>query len=81
MLNGCAYRLKNITVIENVLLDSEKPKEKSSEYALKMYYAEENEEIFAVAKRYNTKPEAIMEENELEEEVLSAPCLLLIPIL
>ena len=41
----------------------------------------ENEEIFAVAKRYNTKPEAIMEENELEEEVLSAPCLLLIPIL
>lgn len=81
LLNGCAYRLKNITVIENVLLDSEKPKEKSSEYALKMYYAEENEEIFAVAKRYNTKPEAIMEENELEEEVLSAPCLLLIPIL
>lgn len=81
LLNGCVYRLKNITVIENVLLDSEKPKEKSTEYALKMYYAEENEEIFAVAKRYNTKPEAIMEENELEEEVLSAPCLLLIPIL
>lgn len=81
LLNGCIYKLKNVTVIENVLLDSEKPKEKNSEYALKMYYAEQNEEIFAVAKKYNTKPEAIMEENELEEEVLSAPCLLLIPVL
>lgn len=80
-LNGCIYKLKTVSVIEDVLLDSEKPKEKNSEYALKMYYAEENEEIFAVAKRYNTKPEAIMEENELEEEVLTAPCLLLIPIL
>lgn len=80
-LSGCIYRLRDVTVIENVLINSDKPKEKSTEYALKMYYAEENEEIFAVAKRYNTKPEAIMEENELEEEVLSAPCLLLIPIL
>lgn len=80
-LTGCIYKLKTVSVIEDVLLDSEKPKEKNSEYALKMYYAEENEEIFAVAKRYNTKPEAIMEENELEEEVLTAPCLLLIPIL
>lgn len=80
-VSGCVYRLRDVTVIENVLINSDKPKEKSTEYALKMYYAEENEEIFAVAKRYNTKPEAIMEENELEEEVLSAPCLLLIPIL
>lgn len=80
-LSGCVYRLRDVTVVENVLINSDKPKEKNTEYALKMYYAEENEEIFAVAKRYNTKPEAIMEENELEEEVLSAPCLLLIPIL
>ncbi len=79
-LNGCIYRMKTVSIIENVILDTEKPKEKSSEYALKMYYAEEKEEIFAVAKKYNTKPEAIMEENELEEEVLSSPCLLLIPI-
>lgn len=80
-LSGCIYKLKNVSVIQDVLLDSDKPKEKNTEYALKMYYAEENEEIFAVAKRYNTKPEAIMEENELEEDVLTAPCLLLIPIL
>ena len=79
-LSGCIYKIKNVSIIESVLLDEEKPKEKNTEYGLKMYYAEENEEIFAVAKKYNTRPEAIMEENELEEEVLSAPCLLLIPI-
>lgn len=80
VLGGCIYKIKNVSIIESVLLDEEKPKEKNTDYGLKMYYAEENEEIFAVAKKYNTKPEAIMEENELEEEVLSAPCLLLIPI-
>ncbi len=80
VLNGCIYKMKNVAIIENVILDDEKPKEKNTDYGLKMYYAEENEEIFTVAKKYNTKPEAIMEENELDEEVLSAPCLLLIPI-
>ena len=79
-LSGCIYRTKTVSVIENVVVDTEKPKEKSGEYALKMYYADANEEIFSIAKKYNTKPEAIMEENELEEEVLSAPSLLLIPI-
>lgn len=79
-LNGCIYKMKNAAIIENVILDTEKPKEKNNDYALKMYYAEEKEEIFAIAKKYNTKPKAIMEENELEEEVLSSPCLLLIPI-
>ena len=79
-LNGCTYRMMNLEVIESVLLDTEKPKEKNTEYALKMYYAEENEDIFAIAKKYNTRPKAIMEENELEEDVLSEPCLLLIPI-
>ncbi len=80
-LNGCIYRMKNVSVIESVILDEDKPKEKNSEYGLKMYYAEKDEEIFGIAKRYNTKPEAIMEENELEEDVLTAPCLLLIPMM
>lgn len=79
-LNGIISKVKNVQIIEDVILDSDKPKEKSTEYALKMYYAEEKESVFAIAKRYNTKPEAIREENELEEETLSEPCLLLIPI-
>lgn len=79
-LNGCIYKIKTVEIIEDVILDQDKPKEKNSDYGLKMYYAEEKESVFAIAKKYNTKPEAIREENELEEETLSEPCLLLIPI-
>lgn len=80
LLSGCIYRVKSVEIIEDVILDSEKPKEKNTEYALKMYYAEEKESVFAIAKKYNTKPDAIREENDLKEEILSEPCLLLIPI-
>lgn len=79
-LNGCIYKVKTVEIIENVLLDTEKPKNKNVDYGLKLYYAEEKESIFAIAKKYNTKPDAIKEENELESETLSQPCLLLIPI-
>lgn len=79
-LCGCVYKVKNVSVIESVLFSSDKPKEKNTDYALKIYYAQEKEEIFSIAKKYNTKPEAVREENELEEEVLSEPSLLLIPI-
>lgn len=80
-VSGCVYRVKTVSVIGSVSVDSEKPKEKNSDYALKMYYARENEEIFAIAKRYNTRAAAIMEENELEDEILAEPCLLLIPMI
>ena len=79
-LNGCLYGVRNVDVINDIEIDAEKPKEKNTDYALKLYFAEENEEIFAIAKHYNTSAAAIMAENELEAEVTAEPCMLLIPI-
>ena len=77
---GCLYAIKSVDVINEIIPDTDKPKEKNCDYALKLYFAEENEEIFAIAKHYNTSAAAIMAENELESEVTTEACMLLIPI-
>lgn len=78
-LSGCVYRLRDVNVVENVLINSDKPKEKSTEYALKMYYAEENEEIFAVAKRYNTKPGLSWKKTSWRKRCCQPPACCLFP--
>lgn len=49
-------------------------------HALKLYFGKAHEEIWDIAKRCRTSVAAIMEENELTEEVLAADGMLLIPI-
>lgn len=79
-LEGCLFQTKNVEVIREITLNTDMPKKKDAEYALKMYYAEENEEIWNIAKRFNTSSLAIITENDLESEKLAASCMLLIPI-
>ncbi len=49
-------------------------------HALKLYFGKAGEEIWDIAKRCHTSVPAIMEENELTEEVLTQDGMLLIPI-
>lgn len=49
-------------------------------YALKLYFGKAQEEIWEIAKRCHTSVSAIMEENDLTEDVLTADGMLLIPI-
>jgi hypothetical protein len=79
-LNGCLYLINSINVIRDITVNEEKPKEKNSEYALKLYYAETGEDIWGIAKRYNTGADAIITENDLESDRVENPSMLLIPI-
>ncbi|MCL2634529.1 MAG: DUF3794 domain-containing protein [Oscillospiraceae bacterium] len=79
-LNGCLYQLNSIEVIKEITVNEDAPKTKDTDYALKLYYAEENEDVWSIAKRYNTGAEAIITENDLENEKITEPCMLLIPI-
>ncbi|MBE6851286.1 MAG: DUF3794 domain-containing protein [Ruminococcus sp.] len=49
-------------------------------HALKLYFGKAQEEIWEIAKRCHTSVAAIMEENDLTEEILTADGMLLIPI-
>lgn len=53
---------------------------RDGDYALKLYYGVENEDIWHIAKKYCTSVNAIMEENSLESDRLPNDGMLLIPI-
>ena len=55
-------------------------KVRDGDYALKLYYGVEGEDIWDVAKKYSTSVKAIMEENDLESQRLTDSGMLLIPI-
>ena len=77
---GLLYRLKTVGAVSEIVVNEDKPKQKSKEYALKLYYAESGESVWDIAKKYNTAASSVAAENELEQEIISAPCMLLIPI-
>ena len=87
-LGACLYRLRSVEVIKDIAVNGDAPKQKENEHALKLYYAEANEEIWDIAKRYNTAAKAIISENDMESgggfqedtAKVATPCMLLIPI-
>ncbi len=68
---------------ENVLTDmavNEKSVKKAEETAaLIIYFAEENESVWDIAKRYNTSAKLIANSNELKNDTVGERCMLLIP--
>lgn len=75
---GCLYKMKNVDVIKEITINEEKPKQRETEFALKLYYPEPDEEIWGIAKRFNTSAAAIIAENEIDGD-RAAGGLLLIP--
>lgn len=47
--------------------------------AMRLYYADAGESVWDIARRCHTSPDAVREENDLRDEVLSAKTVLLIP--
>ncbi len=60
-------------------LDYSVPKENTSTPALTIYYCDSGEEIWNIAKRYNTSADRIMLENDLDCEMVAEKRVLLIP--
>jgi len=67
-------------VIYDLQINEEAPKKKLDLPALTIYYADANESIWEIAKKYNTSVTAILEQNEIEKEILSGRQMLLIPV-
>ena len=74
------YSSDSIKAVTNIVIDDSAKKERDGDYAIKLYFSIENENVWDIAKRYSTSVEAIMEENELSGERLENGGMLLIPI-
>ena len=74
------YSSDCIKAVTDILIDETTKKERDGDYAIKLYFGVENEDVWDIAKRYSTSVSAIMEENELSGERLENGGMLLIPI-
>ncbi len=70
----------NVSCITDLNIDENESVKKNSNYALKLYFAEENEDLWEIAKKYGTSVSAIIDENEIEDDKLSGKGMILIPI-
>ncbi len=70
----------NISCITDLNIDENESVKKNSNYALKLYFADENEDLWEIAKKYGTSVSAIIEENDIEDDKLCGKGMILIPI-
>lgn len=64
----------------DISIDDSARKKRDGDYAVKLYFGTDNEDIWDAAKRFSTEVSAIMEENELTSEHIEKGKMLLIPI-
>lgn len=79
LVQGCLYQSVTVDIIKEMAVDESMCKEKQTDYLLKLYFAQKNEPVWDIAKRYNTSAAAILSENCMEEGD-TADGVLLIPI-
>ncbi len=77
--SGTLRNIEQREAVSEVTIHEDKPKERGGDYALRIFYSGGGEDCWSVAKRYNTTVEAIMRENELEDENTPLPGMILIP--
>ena len=69
-----------IRAVSSITVDDSVKKQRDGDYAIKLYFGVENEDVWDIAKRYSTDASAIIEENDLAGEKLESGRMLLIPI-
>lgn len=79
-LFGCFYESGSTRMTTGILLDEENPKPRTDLPALTLYFADKGELVWDIAKRYNTSPGAILEENGLDCDEVKQRGMILIPL-
>ena len=80
-INGNLYSSSVMDIITDLSVDNSIKKQRDGDYAVKLYYGVEDEDIWEIAKKYSSSVSAIMEENELTNEKLTQNSMIIIPIL
>lgn len=73
------YDCGSVDMIERVMVDEEKPRTAENNYALRICYADGEEDCWSIAKRYGTSVEAVMNENDIEDRDMLLSGMILIP--
>lgn len=77
---AAANTSKTKPLISDIIVDTQRPKQKDTSCAVKLCRCAQGEDIWDIAKRYSTSVNAIIDENELDEQGSAAQTMLLIPL-
>lgn len=80
-VKGGIYTVSKQKAICDIELGEEKGTASQSNCCLKVYFADKGENVWDIAKKYNTSIDSIIEENEIEGDELNDKLMLLIPII
>lgn len=72
------YEVSEDRIISSISIDENKTRQNTAA-ALTIYYSEQGESVWNIARRYNTTVEAVMNENGLDSETVGSRRMLLIP--
>lgn len=78
-VGGFVFCNEKFATVSDLVLDDTKPKEKANS-ALMLYYPEHGDSVWNIAKKFCTSTKAIMEANDLEDDVVMNKVMLIIPI-
>lgn len=79
-INGLLFEVFYRDITTQIEINTEQKKKREDSCSLRLYFADEGENIWKIAKKYNTSVKAILEENTLDSEEISARGMILIPI-
>lgn len=79
-LSGQCMRQTIYAFVTDAQVHGEERLPQNDRYALRLYFGQEQESLWEIAKRFHTAVSAIMEENDCEGSELTQPQMLLIPI-
>ena len=80
-INASVYSCEKVMLVTDVKTDEKCLLEKKNQSAMTIYFADNNENVWDIAKHYGSSVEEIMSINGLEEEFLTQSRMILIPII
>ena len=80
-VSGLLCESVRFPAISDIHLQEDAPRTRDPLCALRICYASAGDRVWEIAKACSASMQAVMEENELEDEVLSEPSMLLIPLI
>lgn len=78
--SGIVYSKDGFESISELNIDEESPIFKDDDAVLKIYYAEKDETLWDIARKYNISVDDIKLENEMEDDTIKSSTMLLIPM-
>ncbi len=79
-VNATVYTCKKMSIVNEVEISEKKSKNSSADTAMIIYYAEDGEKVWDIARKYNSSPDEIIEINSITDGILACGKPLLIPV-